>query len=63
VEDTSREHIATAATEASQSQTYGHTMMMMIIIIIIIIIQFLYVQNVTAQRPITKLAQARKWEE
>jgi hypothetical protein len=27
------------------------------------IIQFIYVQNLTAQRPITKLAQARKWEE
>jgi hypothetical protein len=26
-------------------------------------IQFIYVQNLTAQRPITKLAQARKWEE
>jgi hypothetical protein len=26
-------------------------------------IQFIYVQNLTAQRPITKLGQARKWEE
>jgi hypothetical protein len=26
-------------------------------------IQFNYVQTLTAQRPITKLAQARKWEE
>jgi hypothetical protein len=26
-------------------------------------IQFIYVQNLTAQRPITKLAQARKWAE
>jgi hypothetical protein len=26
-------------------------------------IQFIYVQNLIAQRPITKLAQARKWEE
>jgi hypothetical protein len=26
-------------------------------------IQFIYVQNLTAQRPITKLARARKWEE
>jgi hypothetical protein len=26
-------------------------------------IKFIYVQNSTAQRPITKLAQARKWEE
>jgi hypothetical protein len=25
-------------------------------------IQFIYVQNLTAQRTITKLAQARKWE-
>jgi hypothetical protein len=25
--------------------------------------QFIYVQNLTAQRPITKLAQAREWEE
>jgi hypothetical protein len=26
-------------------------------------IQFIYMQNLTVQRPITKLAQARKWEE
>jgi hypothetical protein len=26
-------------------------------------IQFIYVQNLTAQMPITKLAPARKWEE
>jgi hypothetical protein len=26
-------------------------------------IPFIYVQNLTAQRPITKFAQARKWEE
>jgi hypothetical protein len=26
-------------------------------------VQFIYVQNLTAQRPVTKLAQARKWEE
>jgi hypothetical protein len=35
----------------------------LIIIIQFNSIQFIYGQNLTAQRPITKLAQARKWEE
>jgi hypothetical protein len=49
--------------QASSRKATCNTNAYTIIIIQLNSIQFIYVQNLTAQRPITKLAQARKWEE